>query len=227
MECADAGQHCDEPYCHQLEFLPFKCVYCEKTFCKDHRHNESNCPEASSKEKKKEEKQSDSTGEEEKSTTQPKILKREACHLKNCNLPVFLVCSNCKEKFCMGHRLFEDHRCGEEDPEEDGNDVHPSAGKPTTKNRNLTIKKPKIKMKSKEIQLKVDRIKTKMNATGDKGVPVESRFPLKIEFHGEGNQKFPLRVYFDKNDEEAEFWIQLFDREASNICMIPLKMASA
>jgi len=55
-------------------------------------------------------------------------------------------------------------------------------------------------MKSKEIQLKVDRIKTKMNATGDKGVPVESRFPLKIEFHGEGNQKFPLRVYFDKND---------------------------
>ncbi|KAL4425694.1 hypothetical protein ABPG75_009710 [Micractinium tetrahymenae] len=31
------GAHCAHPGCHQLDFLPFKCGGCGKTYCLDHR----------------------------------------------------------------------------------------------------------------------------------------------------------------------------------------------
>ena len=34
---AGGAAHCDEPGCHQLDFLPFTCPKCRRTFCLDHR----------------------------------------------------------------------------------------------------------------------------------------------------------------------------------------------
>ena len=34
---AMGGAHCDEAGCHQLDFLPFTCDHCHRTFCLDHR----------------------------------------------------------------------------------------------------------------------------------------------------------------------------------------------
>ena len=31
------GKHCQLEYCNQLDFLPFLCQSCRKTFCLDHR----------------------------------------------------------------------------------------------------------------------------------------------------------------------------------------------
>ncbi|RYP48766.1 hypothetical protein DL769_011169 [Monosporascus sp. CRB-8-3] len=31
------GKHCQLEYCNQLDFLPFFCQSCKKTFCLDHR----------------------------------------------------------------------------------------------------------------------------------------------------------------------------------------------
>src|ERR1700759_5535938 len=31
------GAHCQMAFCHQLDFLPFRCESCKGTFCLDHR----------------------------------------------------------------------------------------------------------------------------------------------------------------------------------------------
>lgn len=35
-ELVNLGKHCSISDCHQLDFLPFDCVHCTKTFCKEH-----------------------------------------------------------------------------------------------------------------------------------------------------------------------------------------------
>lgn len=47
MELLDKGKHCDEEFCHQLDYLPIKCKACSKSFCKYHiRYDDHNCKEA-------------------------------------------------------------------------------------------------------------------------------------------------------------------------------------
>ncbi|KAI8867183.1 hypothetical protein GQ42DRAFT_115813, partial [Ramicandelaber brevisporus] len=36
MEFPTVGAHCSAPSCNQLDFLPFTCDGCHKSFCKDH-----------------------------------------------------------------------------------------------------------------------------------------------------------------------------------------------
>ncbi|KFY30565.1 hypothetical protein V494_08114, partial [Pseudogymnoascus sp. VKM F-4513 (FW-928)] len=41
------GSHCQDPYCNQLDFLPFRCESCFGTFCLDHRSETAHkCPKA-------------------------------------------------------------------------------------------------------------------------------------------------------------------------------------
>ncbi|KAI9192920.1 uncharacterized protein BJ171DRAFT_538055 [Polychytrium aggregatum] len=45
MELPHLGEHCDEASCHRLDFLPYRCQFCTKTFCQDHyRPKEHSCP---------------------------------------------------------------------------------------------------------------------------------------------------------------------------------------
>ncbi|ORY91962.1 hypothetical protein BCR43DRAFT_497555 [Syncephalastrum racemosum] len=37
MELPDVGKHCASAECRTLDFLPFVCPSCQKTFCRDHR----------------------------------------------------------------------------------------------------------------------------------------------------------------------------------------------
>lgn len=51
MEFADLGKHCTMQHCSQQDFLPFKCEFCYRVYCADHRrpvdHNcKSNDPDA-------------------------------------------------------------------------------------------------------------------------------------------------------------------------------------
>jgi hypothetical protein len=40
------GQHCALPGCYQLDFLPFTCGCCSKTYCLEHRGRTTHgCPE--------------------------------------------------------------------------------------------------------------------------------------------------------------------------------------
>lgn len=51
MEFGDLGTHCGMEFCQQQDFLPFKCEFCFKVYCADHRRTEdhqcsSNDPDA-------------------------------------------------------------------------------------------------------------------------------------------------------------------------------------
>lgn len=37
MEFPSVGAHCDAPSCQSLDFLPYRCTFCQHTFCSPHR----------------------------------------------------------------------------------------------------------------------------------------------------------------------------------------------
>ncbi|KAI3660961.1 hypothetical protein MP638_004737 [Amoeboaphelidium occidentale] len=45
MEFYHLGKHCSQDLCNQLDFLPYKCSGCQKTFCQDHwKFQDHKCP---------------------------------------------------------------------------------------------------------------------------------------------------------------------------------------
>ncbi|EDO37071.1 predicted protein [Nematostella vectensis] len=77
------GDHCEVLSCKLLDFLPFICSDCTKTFCKDHRTKDAH--------------------------SCPSLDNNEGCTEKEL-LPV--KCEHCQLIFCMRHRHQSDHRCG-------------------------------------------------------------------------------------------------------------------
>merc|ERR1739848_251176 len=48
MEFPDLDKHCKFADCNKLDFLPFKCIGCQQTFCLDHyTHERHSCPSPS------------------------------------------------------------------------------------------------------------------------------------------------------------------------------------
>ncbi|KTW26185.1 hypothetical protein T552_03076 [Pneumocystis carinii B80] len=41
MEFPNIGSYCSYPSCRRLDYLPFKCLYCNKEFCNDHKNEEN------------------------------------------------------------------------------------------------------------------------------------------------------------------------------------------
>lgn len=114
------GSHCQDPYCNQLDFLPFKCASCSGTFCLDHRSETAHrCPKAGEWARKRSElsqSQSNITaggrrlGDEEE--------KKTPCAGKGCKIVTNTVgrnpgvkCETCRRTYCLNHRLKEDHDC--------------------------------------------------------------------------------------------------------------------
>lgn len=140
MELLDKGRHCQEEYCHQLDLLPMKCKACNKYFCSDHFKYEShNCksflkldykiPICEICNKTIEFKRGHdldlclaihmdkchiNESIEPKSLQDDKKLKtKNKCSFKNCKTKEIFEfqCENCSEKFCVKHRIPEDHGC--------------------------------------------------------------------------------------------------------------------
>ncbi|PWA02524.1 hypothetical protein BB558_001373 [Smittium angustum] len=137
MELPHVGEHCSNKDCNRLDFLPYKCEYCNKKFCENHwKANDHSCE------------------------NQHKILDFRIPTCPICNLPVpinrgedpnykvenhirmgcskipgksgknpgqkgaqcgfdgckpkgmvFTVCSSCGNKYCLKHRHEADHNC--------------------------------------------------------------------------------------------------------------------
>ncbi len=52
-EFSNFGKHCSDPYCRQLDFLPFTCDLCKRVFCAEHhKYADHNCPLADTKDKR-------------------------------------------------------------------------------------------------------------------------------------------------------------------------------
>ena len=86
--------------CNQLDYLNFFCNICNKNLCKDHTHIAINCPNY-----------------RDTQTLKNSIPHHNPEYIKCCfcssNIPKFssTKCDQCKNEFCLKHRLTFDHNC--------------------------------------------------------------------------------------------------------------------
>eukprot|EP01057_Protomagalhaensia_wolfi_P000479 Protomagalhaensia_wolfi_Nauph_80__478@NODE_1268_length_1622_cov_231_109918_g977_i0_p2_GENE_NODE_1268_length_1622_cov_231_109918_g977_i0NODE_1268_length_1622_cov_231_109918_g977_i0_p2_ORF_typecomplete_len178_score11_58zfAN1/PF01428_16/5_3e15zfAN1/PF01428_16/1_2e02zfAN1/PF01428_16/7_1e07Transp_Tc5_C/PF04236_15/0_0045Transp_Tc5_C/PF04236_15/6_2e03Transp_Tc5_C/PF04236_15/3_1zfC5HC2/PF02928_16/1_1zfC5HC2/PF02928_16/2_3e03zfC5HC2/PF02928_16/3_8DUF2180/PF09947_9/0_16DUF2180/PF09947_9/4e02DUF2180/PF0994 len=134
---SDKGAHCEAPYCRQLDFLPFKCDFCSKTFCLDHFQPDSH--ECASDEWKKQDKRVIVCPECDltirlTAAEDPNLVwerhhnsgecadhqrikpqKSQKCPVKFCRELLTLSnkysCKQCDTVVCLKHRLPGDHDC--------------------------------------------------------------------------------------------------------------------
>lgn len=112
------GSHCQDPYCNQLDFLPFRCESCFGTFCLDHRSETAHkCPKAGDWARRRAAASaaasSTSTGRTTLAVDTPKPCASPACKTVTsaAGRNPGVHCSGCNRTYCLKHRLKEDHDC--------------------------------------------------------------------------------------------------------------------
>lgn len=121
MEVGDVeniGAHCQMPYCGLLDFLPFRCESCHGKFCLDHRSETAhNCAKAGAWARARA-RPTGSTTTPSTTSSKPNIL----THEKQCADPACKIlietaltpgvhCETCNRKYCLKHRMRENHNC--------------------------------------------------------------------------------------------------------------------
>jgi predicted nucleic acid binding AN1-type Zn finger protein len=116
------GSHCQYSYCNQLDFLPFQCQSCDKTFCLDHRTEDSHAcsnPGAWAARKRAAELAKPSAGQGKRMVD---LVAQKPCADDACktvigtSLVPGVHCGNCNRDYCLKHRLREDHGCKDKTP---------------------------------------------------------------------------------------------------------------
>ncbi|KAI2777098.1 AN1-type zinc finger protein [Daldinia loculata] len=111
------GKHCQLEYCNQLDFLPFFCQSCKKTFCLDHRSETSHkCANAGAWAERRRQAQlaKPSVGEGKRLRD---LVSQKPCAATDCktivgtSLVPGVHCSTCNRDYCLKHRLKEEHDC--------------------------------------------------------------------------------------------------------------------
>ncbi|KAF6143263.1 hypothetical protein GIB67_039046 [Kingdonia uniflora] len=131
----DLGRHCQNPDCHQLDFLPFTCDSCHKVFCVEHRLTKSHScssPNHNSRQvhicnlcsssiettgtNKEEEIKLIIEKHENSPNCDPSKKKKSRCPVNRCKQILTFsnnsVCKKCRIKVCLLHRFPADHGCG-------------------------------------------------------------------------------------------------------------------
>ncbi|KAI1266077.1 AN1-like zinc finger protein [Xylariaceae sp. FL1019] len=111
------GKHCQLEYCNQLDFLPFFCQSCKKTFCLDHRTEDAHkCDNkgAWSERRRQAQLARPSAGEGKRMRD---YVNEKPCAAKDCKTTIGtplvpgVHCSTCNRDYCLKHRLNEEHDC--------------------------------------------------------------------------------------------------------------------
>ncbi|WPG98986.1 Hypothetical protein R9X50_00178800 [Acrodontium crateriforme] len=207
------GSHCAMTFCHQLDFLPFKCESCKGKFCLDHRTESAHqCPKAGEWARRQNQLSLSST-----TTLAPKphILNHEQqCSDPSCktliNTPLVtgVHCDTCNRNYCLKHRFTNDHNCKNLSPL----GARPSTG-PTQKERGLAaLEKLRAWGASKKAAVPKALVNTskqsaaariqatanlKKTSKGDEKIPVEKRIYLYVEASSETlTAKIPKGTFF-------------------------------
>lgn len=162
MELPDLGEQCGVDTCKQLDFLPIRCADCGGVYCK---HHSLPCYHACPAQ----ETNKDQEGKEKGSIT------RHPCQVGGCRggelTPI--VCSKCGGNFCLAHRHQADHRCpGLTQP--DTSKQEQAAAHIKALADNMVVGKKQGK-KSEQLAAKVQLMKLKQKAIGDKNIPQQDR----------------------------------------------------
>ncbi|TGJ86212.1 hypothetical protein E0Z10_g2533 [Xylaria hypoxylon] len=116
------GKHCQLEYCNQLDFLPFFCQSCKRTFCLDHRTEDSHKCEnrgAWAERRRQAQLARPAAGEGKRMRD---FVSQKPCAAADCKTTVgtSLVpgvhCANCNHDYCLKHRLREEHDCKNKAP---------------------------------------------------------------------------------------------------------------
>ncbi|KAI3322101.1 AN1-like zinc finger protein [Xylariaceae sp. AK1471] len=111
------GKHCQLEYCNQLDFLPFFCQSCKKTFCLDHRTEDAHKCEnrgAWAERRRQAQLARPSAGEGKRMRD---YVSQKPCAATDCKTTIgtSLVpgvhCASCNHDYCLKHRLREEHDC--------------------------------------------------------------------------------------------------------------------
>src|ERR1700753_1066181 len=114
------GAHCQMEYCRQLDFLPFRCESCHGKFCLDHRTETAHkCSNAGAWAKARAARNGTlSTTSTSQPISKPNILTHEKqCSHPQCKtlvdtpLTPGVHCQTCNRRYCLKHRMKEDHDC--------------------------------------------------------------------------------------------------------------------
>ncbi|KAL9657516.1 hypothetical protein ABK040_016781 [Willaertia magna] len=137
-EFYDLGKHCEYENCHEKDFLPFRCDFCHKTFCLQHRTCESHhcpnqnigdvqvpiCPICNTilpfKNSRKDPNETverhlmsgECNSKTSSSSTAPTKKKlTTTCAFNGCDHKALIKCKQCRLNFCVDHRLDFEHDC--------------------------------------------------------------------------------------------------------------------
>jgi predicted nucleic acid binding AN1-type Zn finger protein len=134
MSSADVeaiGAHCQMPFCHQLDFLPFRCESCRGNFCLDHRSETAHsCTQAGAWARQRREREEAARGGGGGGATtrtpvvpKPHILHHESqCAQPACKTLIHTAlvtgvhCDTCRRDYCLKHRFGQDHDCAKLEP---------------------------------------------------------------------------------------------------------------
>lgn len=115
------GKHCQYEYCNQLDFLPFFCQSCSKTFCLDHRsetgHKCVNEGAWAARRRQAQLNRPSIGGGVGGGKTLMDKSREKPCATPDCktmigtSLTPGVHCQTCKRDYCLKHRLGEDHDC--------------------------------------------------------------------------------------------------------------------
>lgn len=198
MDSADLeaiGAHCQFPYCHQLDFLPFRCDSCKSTFCLDHRSELAHqCTHAGAwaKNRRKNSEGIASSGGLSSTPGLPGLAPTQ-CSEAQCKTVINTIqntgsrCDNCHRQYCLKHRFREAHSC---------NTISPLAARPSSNLESQAKKirlgfsrlgswskyKQEAKPKPSSRAAQIAALSTlKKNAQGDPNLPPEKRIHLHVE----------------------------------------------
>jgi predicted nucleic acid binding AN1-type Zn finger protein len=112
------GAHCEFAYCHQLDFLPFRCDSCHHTYCLDHRTETAHqCARAGEWAKNRRR-----NSVSNRTTNSPLAGRPDHTNATQCSSPTCKTfintlqntgvhCPQCNRMYCLRHRMGEDHDC--------------------------------------------------------------------------------------------------------------------
>ncbi|KAL7275895.1 hypothetical protein RUND412_001138 [Rhizina undulata] len=207
------GKHCDLPYCHRLDFLPFVCESCKGTFCLDHRSetahkciNEGQWASARNKEK------APSAAPSHQQQPKPRNLLEAKCAHPKCRTVINTTrdpgvnCQQCRRQYCLSHRLQDSHDCDKVKPAEKSSVAAEKARSALDKFKAWTSstsgaiaeKRTAVKPDGRQI---LELAKLRRNAKGDEKIPVEKRVYVHVEAEAKSTtSKLPSGDYYYSKD---------------------------
>ncbi|KOS22880.1 AN1-type zinc finger protein 1 [Escovopsis weberi] len=211
------GKHCQYDYCNQLDFLPFFCQSCTKTFCLDHRSESAHkCanPGAWAERKRQAQLAKPSIG-------QGRVLRdripEKPCASPECATTIGTAltpgvhCDTCNRDYCLKHRFRDDHDCKNLTPigariaaadvaqrTKSALDKLRAWGTAKREAAGRALPKPKPSSASARL-IAVNSLKK--SAKGDDKLPADKRVYLYVEAEAEtAKAKFPKGDFFYSKD---------------------------